>query len=172
VNSALVVPAGIHAVLRAHLFPGDGKEAAAILLCAASPGRRIRLLAREVIPIPHEACPVREADRITWPGIWIEEAISRGEADGLRIVLIHSHPGGFFGFSAVDDESDAVVIPALFAAYHALHGTAVMTPDGAIMGRFWAKAARRGSQTCTVASTTCIPEALRSETEACTIRSG
>src|SRR5690606_11520141 len=97
--SALVIPAGVHAGLKAHLFPGDGCEAAAILLCSRSPGVRKRLLAQRLIPVPHGDCATRTPDYISWPGRYLEDAIDRGEDEGLSVVLVHSHPGGFFAFS-------------------------------------------------------------------------
>ena len=36
-----------HAQLQAHLFPGDGKEAAAVLVCSKVPGPRMRALVRD-----------------------------------------------------------------------------------------------------------------------------
>jgi hypothetical protein len=80
---------------------------------------------------------VRACDRISWPGLAIEEAIDQGEAGGLSLILIHSHPGGYFGFSPVDDDSDRTVMPSLFSAYVARHGTAVMTSDGAVKVRVY-----------------------------------
>ena len=133
--SALVIPAGTHAALMAHLFPGDGCEAAAILLCSVSPGRRLRLLAQRLIVVPHNACSIRTPDYISWPGRYLEQAIDLGEDEGLSIILIHSHPGGFFAFSMLDDESDAVTIRALAAAYEAHHGSAIMMPSGLIRAR-------------------------------------
>ena len=135
--SALVVPAGMHAGLKTHLFPGDGYEAAALLLCAASPGQRLRLLAQRLILVPHDACVVRTPDHISWPGLFIEQAIDRGESEHLSIVMIHSHPGGLFSFSKVDDDSDAVTVPAVEAAYRANHGSAIMVPSGAIRARIY-----------------------------------
>lgn len=34
----------VHGQLQRHLFPGDGKEAAAVLVCTRVPGTRFRLL--------------------------------------------------------------------------------------------------------------------------------
>lgn len=130
--------AGVHhGVSRLHLFPGDGREAAAVLLCARGPGPRDRYAVREVIPVPHSECTVREADRVSWPGAWIETAIDRGERDDLTIVLLHSHPGNMLGFSDQDDASDREVMPAIFQAYGRVHGSAVMTPDGAVRARIY-----------------------------------
>ena len=126
-----------HRQVQTHLFPGDGREAAAILLCARAPGPRHKLLVRETILVPHAACARRERDAISWPGRYIEEAIDRGEAEGLAVILLHSHPGGLFAFSDIDDASDRTTIPCLFQAYGDWHGSAIMTPSGAIRGRLY-----------------------------------
>lgn len=123
--------------VRLHLFPGDGCEAAAILVCARVPGPRQRLLVRKAVLVPYEECPLREPDRIVWPGIWIEEAIDLAEAENLSLILIHSHPGGLLDFSEADDQSDARVIPGLFEAHGSLHGSAIMIPDGRVRGRLY-----------------------------------
>lgn len=127
----------LHAEVKDHLFPGDGMEAAAILICTRTPGSRLRLLVREVILVPYAACKRRERDAITWPGEYLEQAIDVAEPAGCTVVLIHSHPGGLFGFSAADDESDQKVIPSLFHAFGAVHGSAVMTTDGAVRARLY-----------------------------------
>jgi hypothetical protein len=135
---SLTVPGRLHAPLRSHLLPGDGREAAAVLLCARAPGGRVRLLARDIIAVPHGACASRRKDAITWPGEYLEKAIDAAEPEGLAIVPIHSHPGGLFGFSPRDDVSDAVVMRALFQAHGTQHGSAIMTPDGAMRARVYA----------------------------------
>ena len=127
-----------HTQLVDHLFPGDGLEAAAILLCAKSSD--CRLLVKEFVPVSHDKCKVRLPDRITWPGSSIEEAIDKAEPEELSIILIHSHPGGMFDFSRYDDDSDLCVIPSLFEGMSspmATHGSAIMTPDGAIRVRIY-----------------------------------
>lgn len=127
-----------HAQLRDHLFPGDGLEAAAIMLCAQSATHRY--VVNQVLFVDYADCRLRSPDRISWPGTAIEAAIDLAETNNLSIVLIHSHPGGMLGFSALDDESDIGVMPALFEAIESpsiLHGSAVMTPDGAICARFY-----------------------------------
>ena len=130
--------AGVHhAELKRHLFPGDSLEAAAILLCSRIPGPRLRLLVREVIPVPHDSCASRTRDAITWPGICIERALERGEAEALVLILVHSHPGGMASFSDIDDASDGTVIPALFQAYGDAHGSAIMLPGGEMLARLY-----------------------------------
>ena len=80
---SLTVPGRLHASLRSHLFPGDGREAAAVLLCARAPGGRVRLLARDLIPVPHGACASRRNDAIAWPGEYLEKAIDVAEPEDL-----------------------------------------------------------------------------------------
>lgn len=133
--SSLTLTADLHARLHRHLLPGDGLEAAALLLCSRTPGPRARLLARDAILVPHAACNRREIGFLTWPGLAIEAAIDRADADDLTVVLLHSHPNGFFGFSGADDDSDRITMPALFAALGPLHGTAIMVPGGAVLAR-------------------------------------
>lgn len=125
-----------HAQVYRHLYPGDGLEAAAILLCARAPGPRLRLLVQDMVLVPHELCG-RERDRLTWPGEFLEVAIDRAETNDLVLILIHSHPGGLFAFSEADDASDGQVLPCLFQAFGELHGSAIMTPDGAIKARLY-----------------------------------
>lgn len=127
----------LHAEIKGHLFPPDGLEASAILICTRTPGSRRRLLVRDVILVPHAACKRRERDAITWPGEYLEQAIDLAEPANSIMILIHSHPGGLFGFSDADDESDRKVIPSLFHAFGAQHGSAVMTSDGAVLARLY-----------------------------------
>ena len=130
--------AGIaHDRLKRHLFPGDSLEAAALLVCTRTPGPRLRLLVRDVIPVPHAVCINRQRDAITWPGEYLESAIDHAESEGLAIVVIHSHSGGLFAFSDADDQSDQRVLPCLFQAGGDMHGAAIMTPDGAIRARLY-----------------------------------
>lgn len=127
-----------HVQLQDHLFPGDGLEAAAILICAKS--AKHRYVVNQVLMVDHARCRVRLPDRISWPGSAIEEAIDLAEAQDLSIVLVHSHPRGTLEFSAIDDESDHQVMPTLFEASQSpsiLHGSAIMTSDGAIRARLY-----------------------------------
>ena len=139
ISPALALTGVLYDRLFDHLHSGDQKEAAAILVCSRTPGPRFRLLAKDMILIPHAVCKVRERDRINWPGEYLERAIDLAEPLGLAIILIHSHPGGLFAFSGADDDSDAIVMPCLFQACGDIHGTAITTPDGAIRARLYDK---------------------------------
>lgn len=60
-KETLVLPQPIFQRLHRHLFPGDGFEAAALLLCTRATGRRRKLLACNLIEVPYE--PARNAPR-------------------------------------------------------------------------------------------------------------
>lgn len=136
-ETTLVFSGVLHAQVKEHLFPSDGLEAAAILICTRAPGPRLRLLVRETLLVPYGECACREHDAITWAGKYLERAIDLAEPDDSSIILIHSHPGGLFGFSVADDESDHHVMPSLFHAFGTQHGSAVMTADGAVRARLY-----------------------------------
>ena len=51
-QKTLVLPQKVADQLRRHLFPGDGLEAAALLLSAEVGGHRGKLLGREIISVP------------------------------------------------------------------------------------------------------------------------
>lgn len=135
-NSSLTLTQAQHALLHDHLFPGDGLEAAALLICSRTPGPRLRLLVQDIRLVPHEAC-VREPDWLTWPGSEIEAAIDAAEAGNRSVVLMHSHPGDLFAFSLQDDCSDQITLPGLYAAIETLHGSAIMTSNGAMLARVY-----------------------------------
>ncbi len=134
----LAISEAHHAKLREHLFPGDGLEAAAIVLCAQSAAHRY--VVNQILLVGYADCSERSPDRICWPGTVIEEAIDLAEDHALSIVLMHSHPGGLLAFSTIDDDSDRDVMPALYEASESSlirHGSAIMTPDGAIRARLY-----------------------------------
>ena len=41
-----------HQQLGRHIYPGDGLEAAAIVLCSHAPPPRVRFITRKIIPVP------------------------------------------------------------------------------------------------------------------------
>ena len=126
-----------HRRLHTHLFPGDGKEAVAVLLCARRDGdRRHRLLVRYIEEIPHELCD-RTPASVTWQTDAIEDFLDRAEAEGLSFIKIHSHPNGYPAFSPIDDKSDGVLLPTVRGSTgpDVPHGSAIMLPSGEVFGR-------------------------------------
>lgn len=126
--------------VRAHLFPGDNEEAAAILVCGVAGSDDSRFCVREVVLVPYDACIARKADRLSWSGDYLDKALDLADAISGGLILMHSHPSGMREFSAVDDASDQLVVPCLrFGASNprAQFGSAVMTPDGMITARVY-----------------------------------
>jgi hypothetical protein len=125
-----------HAHLRSFLFPDDGREAVAVMLCGRRDGdRRHRLLAREIHGIPYDECE-RTQMNVTWQPDYIAPILERAAAKRLSVVKIHSHPGGYAAFSKTDDEGDARLLPMIRGWVEAdiPHGSAIMLPDGQIFG--------------------------------------
>lgn len=136
-----------HVSLRAHLFPGDGLEAAALLLCgrAKGPTRQI-FTVRRVLAIPHALCE-RRADRVTWPTQSVDELLQEAYGRGQSIVKVHSHPAGYRRFSSVDDESDQTLYTAITSLLNdgLPHASLIMLPDGFLFGRLVGDAGHIGT---------------------------
>ena len=137
--TTLAMTARQHTALHRYLFPGDGLEAAAILVCNRGTGQRLqRLLVAEQLDLPHERS-VRQGQRITWPfGDHLPpERITAIDRNGQSIVTIHSHPNGFSTFSPLDDENDRELFRAVCNWFDdgRINGSAIMLPDGRIVGR-------------------------------------
>jgi hypothetical protein len=138
VDTTLSLTFAQHRLLRHHLFPGDGKEAAAIILCGRRAGvTRHRLLAQKIYLIPHAVCVERTPVSVIWPTDVMEPWLQEADRLDLSVVKIHSHPGGYSEFSSQDDESDADLFPCISDWIEAdvPHVSAVMLPDGRIFGR-------------------------------------
>lgn len=138
----LVFPGKLYERIRRHLITPDGNEAAAILFCRDAMPVRARLLVIDAVLIPHGLCADRRPDFISWPGEFLSDAIDRAEEEGLSLILIHSHPGGYFSFSKTDDESDKLAIGSIFGGWSgdvpkAGHGSAIMVGSGQIRARLY-----------------------------------
>lgn len=129
-----------YAALKAHLYPGDGLEAAALLLCGRRPSAPHEvLMVYRVLPIPYDVC-IRAPDRIEWPTQFVADALVEAERRGLALVKVHSHPGGYGAFSDVDDRSDRTTFDFVYDWLErtqgaAPHASIVLLPDGAAFGR-------------------------------------
>lgn len=134
-----------HAALRDHLFPGDGKEAVALVLCGrrlGNPvdgpwGSRHVLTAHEVVPVPYHVCHERTPTLVSWPTEPFLDVFDRAAHYGLAILKIHSHPGDYRAFSETDDASDEALFPSVMGWTDdgGPHASAVMLSDGEIFAR-------------------------------------
>ncbi len=133
-----------HAELRRHLFPGDGLEAVALLLCGRARGGRgaefHRLVVHRIVVIPYSECPVRTPVRVTWrTHPYLFDLLADAVAKRMAIVKIHSHPTDVAEFSPVDDESDEELFGRVFSFLDCPepHGSAIMLPSGRVFGRWF-----------------------------------
>ena len=133
----LRITAEQHDKLRAHLFPGDDLEAAALLLCGRNQlGDRHVLSMHKSVMIPHNECQ-RAKDRVTWPTHFADKVIAEAAKQQMAVVKVHSHPTGFPTFSATDDLSDRSFFRSVCTNLEDKlpHASLVMLPDGRIFGR-------------------------------------
>jgi hypothetical protein len=123
--------------LARHLFPEDGCEAVALVLCGrAVNGDRHRLLARRIELIPYAECSVRAPDQVTWSTERLIPLLVEAEKKGMAIVKIHGHKG-FDRFSTTDDRSDQELFPSIhcWLEEDLPHGSAILMDDGRCFGR-------------------------------------
>ena len=128
-----------HDRLKKFLLPGDGNEAAALILCGRRDGdSRHRLTVQKIHEIPYEECSVRTPTLVTWNTDCIVDVLDYAHEQNLSVIKLHSHPNGYEAFSSTDDEGDEVFLPLLreWVEGDLVHGSAVMLPDGQMFGRF------------------------------------
>jgi len=138
IPTTLALSGDQHTHLKHFLFPGDGKEAVAVLLCGRRDGDlRHRLTVREVHGIPYDSCSERTSRKVSWQTDTIEPMLERATEHGLSFIKVHSHPSGYPRFSDIDDESDGLLLPMVQGWIEAEipHGSAVMLPSGEMFGR-------------------------------------
>ena len=142
-----------------HLFPGDGKEAVAIVLCGRheAPGLSI-LLTHEILLIPHNECE-RTPDSVSWKTNRVIPFLEQVEKKQFALLKIHSHPGGYARFSTTDDTSDREFFTTVFnwSETKLPHASAIMLPDGRVFGR----AIRTDLTTCSFSKISCAGNQIR-----------
>jgi len=113
-------------------------EGACFLLCKVSQtAQELRFLCREVLPVKVEAYLVREALFLSLDSPCYVSAAKRARNNGLSLLFVHSHPGGYLGFSEQDDREDPK-LQQFFSARvpNRQHGSLVLTEQG-VIGRVW-----------------------------------
>lgn len=126
-----------HAELRSHLFPGDGNEAVALLICGRRIGEERHILTvRKIVEVPYVLCN-RRPDRITWPTDFVDPLLQEGYGKGGAMVKVHSHGSEYHRFSSIDDISDQVLFGSVtsFLDDGLPHASLIMLPDGEMFGR-------------------------------------
>lgn len=135
----LVMTSSDHLKIHKYLFPGDGKEAAGIILCNQGKGKFTqRLIFSEFLSLSYELSDRRE-DYLSWP---IEkylspEKITEIDQNNQSILTIHSHPNGGANFSKIDDQNDIELFASINSWFDdgRVNGSAIMLPYGSIIAR-------------------------------------
>lgn len=126
--------------IKTHLFPGDKKEAVAIVLCGRHEQKDLSiLLTHKVFLIPYEDCE-RETDLVKWKTKSIVEVFEEASKKKMALLKIHSHPNGYENFSETDDRSDNEFFSSAFNWVEDdsfIHGSAILLPDGKVLGRLF-----------------------------------
>lgn len=102
--------------LRAHVLDGGEDEEAAVLLAGVGHTvRDVRLLIREVIPVPDAAFVRKGAAGLTIHPDFLAPLVKRCREEGWALVLVHSHPFSREGvrFSAIDDGGEQALFPRI-----------------------------------------------------------
>ena len=134
---SLTLTSSQHTKLLRHLFPDDGCEAVALILCGRCDcgPRHHRLLAQKIIPIPYDACSTRSPTRVTWSTDLLPPILEEAAQLNLALIKVHSHRN-LSDFSEIDDHSDRVLFPSVITwTENSLHGSAVIFADGRMIGR-------------------------------------
>jgi hypothetical protein len=136
----LRLTAGQHAILRQHLFTGDGKESVALALCGSQrSGSRTVFCVHSIKAVPDGVCVNRTAAQVVWPIEPFIPLFAEAARKGMAILKIHSHPSGYERFSALDDKSDRALLGSLasMAPVESGHLSVVMLPDGVMFARIF-----------------------------------
>lgn len=126
-----------HKLLQEHLFPGDGLEAVAFVLCGRNRSDdQCILTTQKIVPVPYEICE-RTPASVTWRSNLLPDVLQEASRHGLSIVKVHSHPAFYEQFSTLDDKSDEETFLAVnsWLDDDRPHGSAIMLPDGRMFGR-------------------------------------
>lgn len=127
-----------HQQLHAHLFPGDGKEAVAILLCGKRPGASRHILTvREIHPVPYEQCLERTPTHVKWSTDIIDSLLPSVIGNDFCIVKVHSHVTDWRSFSDTDNGSDETIFGSIanLLGDAARNASVIMLPSGEMFGR-------------------------------------
>lgn len=125
--------------VRQHLL-ADADEAAAVLICGYSlTASRVRLLVREIAPVPAEGIESKGGAFITLRPEWLAVPLKRAREAGLTTVLVHSHPFSqeAVRFSSIDIAGQATLVPKVQARLPSRPVAELVFGQNSIDGLLW-----------------------------------
>jgi len=128
-------------VLRDHLLRGQNADEEAAFLTAGTSqtSEGLKLLVREVIPIPDDAFIFKGPAGLTFSPEFISQVVKKCRYEKLSIILAHSHPfsGSHVSFSGIDDHGEAELFPKIQQRVPDQHHGALVFGQSSIAGRIW-----------------------------------
>ena len=137
----IVLPAGMHDVIRRFLFDDPTNEAMGVILAGVneSPGK-LKLLGRQFVPVPPDAYEHRGAGGLAVRREFSRELLRRCASEDLSQIDVHSHPFGVtpsLWFSGVDDRHEQLMAEYIYARLKgSLYASLVMN-QGYSKARIW-----------------------------------
>jgi len=124
-------------LLRQHLFPDDGCEAVALVLCGRRSASVERHLVQRVVAVPYSECSERTPSRVRWSSRTLRNVLETADRSGLGVFKVHSHRNGLDGFSPTDDAADEEFFSnaRAWVEHPVAHGSVVLLSDGRFFGR-------------------------------------
>lgn len=127
--------------LRSHLLgnPKGQEEAAALIAGIVETKRQLRLLVREVVPIPDEYLLHKSSVGLQIHPDFLSRQLKECRLSGSAFMLAHSHPfgGRHVQFSGVDDAGEETLFPKILSLNEGLPtGSIVMSPKS-LSARVW-----------------------------------
>ncbi len=127
--------------LRSHLLgnPKGQEEAAALIAGIVETKRQLRLLVREVVPIPDEYVLHKSSVGLQIHPDFLSRQLKECRLSGSAFMLAHSHPLGsrHVQFSGVDDAGEEALFPKILSLNEGLPvGSIVMSPKS-LSARVW-----------------------------------
>lgn len=131
--------------LRGHLLQSESMEQAAFLVCGLSRTRtRLRLLVREVVPVPSSGFLVQEQLRLSIAPQFTNRILKRCREERRVVVLCHSHPFSEAAprYSWSDDQGERILFDSIHQRVPNLPHASLLLTRTSITGRFWLKNGR------------------------------
>lgn len=127
--------------LRAGLTDQDGHEKAAYLYCGLTvTALEKKLTVNEVQIVDQVDIADSSPTHVSVRSVSFIKALSKADRENKSLILVHSHPNGFLGFSLQDDREEKDFFrTAYIRAPNGLHGSMILSDlaDPRLVGRLW-----------------------------------
>ncbi len=141
---SISIAAGDFQRLRLHLLDGGEDEEAAVLLAGVSQTEHsLKLLIREVLPVPDAAFVSKGRAGLTIHSDYLAPLVKRCRLEGWAFILAHSHPFSSSGvrFSGVDDYGERLLFPRIQARVPKMPLGAMVFGNESVDARLWMRGA-------------------------------